>query len=169
MYEETVNTDTLLLDLSEIKLNRSWIMQSFKFWKLNLTKDLYWELVIDIFDDMDQINMDYNCVFVKDPSWYNRSLRWILNEFRSPQKSLDPDLYYIARANKLHKEYEEESKQMETIDFVTKVSKYETKAKTNQIKLFVSKDVAEFITNHIQDMKDSEWKSKYALIFLNNN
>lgn len=159
---------TKLAALEKIKIKEEWIIQQFIFTKLTLTKDLYWELILDLYDDLDSVSMEYECVLVNNPKPYNSSLSSVIFEYNRPQQSMDNWESFLKRMEKIHSEYDKESNFIWTHRFIAKVVKYESKTKTNQIKLYISKETAEFLLNNAQSLKNSNWDSKYVIIFLDN-
>jgi len=149
--------------LSNIDIWLNWIVQEFKFSKMTLTKDLSHELILNLEWDFDSVDMSYECVFILNPSNSNIALKWVVNEFNSPQKTFDDWQMYLDRANKIHYEYKKDSEMVWTIKFLATVSKYEIKNTSNQIKLYIPKNVAEFILNHVDHI------NRLAIVFLDKN
>jgi len=150
----------------DTKLN--WIISEFKFTKLTLNKNLVWELILDLHSDLDRVDMSYECSFILNPNGFNDSLKTNFNNFKNPQRSLtDTDETFIKRCDDIHTNYLKESKSTWSINFIADVSKYETKSKTNQIKLTVPKDVAEFIMNKTMELTNKDDRSNFWIVFIN--
>ena len=127
--------------LSKIDIGREGIVRSWKFNKMSMRPNGYWELIIDFEKDIPEAEMFYDLSLVKDPYNENYALNSLLTKAHKTGIFIDKEIL-IEQMERIHLEYHKEAELIGRYDFKASLKKFEKKISKRQLVFYIKEEVA---------------------------